>query len=54
MTRRDKPSKPTIEIKPNRYQPTRQELRKDNRIPATPEALARAVGQQVKVKEVKD
>ena len=54
MTRRDRSSKLTIEIKPNRYQPTRQELRKDNRISATPEALAKAVGQQVKIKEVKD
>ena len=41
--------KPVVEVEPYSYQPSRAELREDMSIPATPEELAKAVVQDVKV-----
>ncbi len=46
------PDRPIVRIKPSSYQPSREELREDVSIDATPEEVARAVLRQVRV--VKD
>ena len=45
------PKKPTVKVKPRRYQPTKAELEADMSIQATPEQLARAVMRPVRVKK---
>ena len=43
--------KPTVRVKPHSYQPSKAELEEPIKIDATPEQLARAVLQPVKVVE---
>jgi len=49
-----KTTRPTVRVKPNRYQPRKAELEEDMRIKATPEDVIRAVLQPVKVVEDPD
>ena len=43
-------AKPTIELVPNDYQPTKPELAERVHIPTTPEALAKAVMAPVQIR----
>ena len=44
-----KPTKPTVEVKPRSYRPTKAELEADMSIQATPEELVRAVMRPMRV-----
>ena len=48
------PTGPDLWIRPAKYQPSKAELEEDMRIDATPEELARAILQPVKVKHIPD
>ncbi len=50
----NKPKKPTIEVKPHSYQPSKAELEADMSIKTTPNDLARSVLEHVEVKETED
>ncbi len=45
-----KPKKPTVQVRPATYQPSKAELEEDMSINSTPEELARAALQPMKVK----
>ena len=45
---------PVVEVRHHTYQPSKAELEADMSIDATPEEVARAVMQQVMVKEIRE
>ena len=41
--------RPTVKLKPSRYQPSKAEMGKVFRLDGTPEQAAKAIGKQVKI-----
>ena len=39
--------KPVVEVLPETYEPSQEELEEDLRVPTTPEGLARIIGRKV-------
>ena len=50
MDRKKQKTKPVVEVRHSSYQPSKAELEEDMRIDASPEDVARAIGQQVEVR----
>ena len=51
--KKPKRDKPVVHLMPHSYQPSKAELETDMSVKATPEELARALGQQVTVRKRK-